>query len=184
MNRLLDAELVEKWIAEQLDACAQIYETKPHERPYCDGRHDQLIKLRDAIQCRLFDAPPPNSGVVGGLLPCPFCGVEPRKHSNGVMVQCPTIPCPMNAGWTFVEHWNQRQPSPGGWLPMEPKFIPGGIYESTTHGTVEYKGVDNYMGDVTLHFYSITHKSDLYCYAKNLSSHFALPQPKAEGENE
>lgn len=62
---------------------------------------------------------------------------------------------------------------------MTPKFIPGAIYESTTHGLVEFKGVDRYMGQATLHFVSLKH-GNCYWLPESLDMHFA-PTPETEG---
>jgi hypothetical protein len=69
------------------------------------GHNNALQLLEIEIRSGRLSTPPAK---VEGVLPCPFCGGEPQRHSNGVTVQCPTIPCPMNAGWTFIEHWNTR----------------------------------------------------------------------------
>lgn len=58
---------------------------------------------------------------------------------------------------------------------MTPKFIPGAIYESTTHGLVEFKGVDRYMGQATLHFVSLKH-GNCYWLPETLDMHFASSQ--------
>jgi hypothetical protein len=56
---------------------------------------------------------------------------------------------------------------------MTPKFIPGAVYESTTHGLVEFKGVDQYMGQSTLHFYSLKYSRNCYWLPDSLDMHFA-----------
>lgn len=63
---------------------------------------------------------------------------------------------------------------------MTPKFVPGAIYESTTHGLVEFKGVDSYMGESTLHFCSLE-DGDCYWTTKSLSMHFAEPMTTSAG---
>jgi len=57
---------------------------------------------------------------------------------------------------------------------VEAEFQIGSIYKSISHGLVEYKGVDNNGGDVTLHFYSLTYNTDCYWYPtdKALAQHF------------
>lgn len=63
---------------------------------------------------------------------------------------------------------------------MTPKFIPGAIYESTTHGLVEFKGVDRYMGQATLHFVSLKH-GNCYWLPETLDMHFAsTPETRPE----
>lgn len=57
---------------------------------------------------------------------------------------------------------------------MQSEFQIGSVYKSITHGLVEYKGVDNNGGDITLHFYSLTYKTDCYWYPTEeaLGQHF------------
>ena len=57
---------------------------------------------------------------------------------------------------------------------MTPLFVPGAIYLSKTHGYVEYKGTDQYMGQTTFRFFSIQWNSNLYCLPEALSTHFDL----------
>jgi hypothetical protein len=58
---------------------------------------------------------------------------------------------------------------------MTPKFIPGAVYESTTHGLIEFKGVDTYMGQRTLHFVSLKY-GNCYWLPDTLDMHFAPTQ--------
>jgi hypothetical protein len=55
---------------------------------------------------------------------------------------------------------------------VTPKFIPGAIYESTKHGLVEFKGVDVYMGQATLHFYALNYDQSFYWLPEQVSSQF------------
>ena len=54
----------------------------------------------------------------------------------------------------------------------EPKFQVGSVYQSRTHGLVEFKGVDNYCGDLSLHFHSVTYGIECYWSAGALHLHF------------
>lgn len=62
---------------------------------------------------------------------------------------------------------------------MTPKFVPGAVYESTTHGLVEFKGVDTYMGQRTLHFVSLKY-GNCYWLPDALDMHFAPAQETRE----
>lgn len=56
-------------------------------------------------------------------------------------------------------------------MPRE-KFRKGSIYESTTHGLVKYIGTDEYFGETTLRFYSITYNKDCYWKPSKVADHF------------
>lgn len=55
------------------------------------------------------------------------------------------------------------------------KLVVGRIYKSATHGDVEYKGTDTYMGETSLHFRSITYNTDCYWLPSTLPYHFRQP---------
>ena len=57
-----------------------------------------------------------------------------------------------------------------------PEFIPGAVYDTTTHGLVEFKGIDRYMGQSTLHFYSLKYGESCYWLPEALNMHFATAQ--------
>ena len=59
---------------------------------------------------------------------------------------------------------------------MTPKFIPGAVYESKTHGLVEFKGIDRYMGQASLRFYSVDHDQTCYWLPSALDNHFGAAQ--------
>jgi hypothetical protein len=59
---------------------------------------------------------------------------------------------------------------------MTPRFIPGAVYESKTHGLVEFKGIDRYMGQASLRFYSVDHDQTCYWLPTALGFHFGTAQ--------
>jgi hypothetical protein len=59
---------------------------------------------------------------------------------------------------------------------MTPRFIPGAVYESKTHGLVEFKGIDRYMGQASLRFYSVDHDQTCYWLPTALDFHFGTTQ--------
>jgi len=65
---------------------------------------------------------------------------------------------------------------------MQPMFTPGAIYNSPTHGIVEFKGMDNYMGQTTFKFRSHTYNTDCYWLPGALHQHLDLTVPNAPGK--
>jgi hypothetical protein len=62
----------------------------------------------------------------------------------------------------------------------QPVLVPGGIYQSTTHGMVEFQRVDSYMGQQTLQFRSITYSnSNAYVLPERLAAFLGLPKEEA-----
>jgi hypothetical protein len=59
---------------------------------------------------------------------------------------------------------------------MTPRFIPGAVYESKTHGLVEFKGIDRYMGQASLRFFSVDHDQTCYWLPSALDLHFGAAQ--------
>ena len=55
---------------------------------------------------------------------------------------------------------------------VAPLFVRGGVYQSTTHGLVEYKGTDICWGNAALHFFSVGGGADLYWLPEELGEHF------------
>jgi hypothetical protein len=56
--------------------------------------------------------------------------------------------------------------------PVTPKLVPGAVYESKTHGHVEFKGVDTYMGQSSLKFFSLKYGETCYWLPEALDQHF------------
>ena len=61
---------------------------------------------------------------------------------------------------------------------MKDKLAKGKIYESTTHGDVEYLGVDEYYGERTYKFRSITYGGVVYWKPEKLGDHLDLTGDK------
>jgi len=55
---------------------------------------------------------------------------------------------------------------------MLPVFEKGSLYQSLTHGMVEYLGTDTYYGQNTLKFKSIQYNTTEYWLPESLSFHF------------
>lgn len=60
---------------------------------------------------------------------------------------------------------------------MEPMFTPGAIYNSKTHGVVEFKGMDHYMGQTTFHFRSHTYNDNCSWLPEALHQHLNIEVP-------
>lgn len=54
---------------------------------------------------------------------------------------------------------------------IEPLFVEGGVYQSKSHGLVTYRGIDSYLGQVTLMFDSKYGRT--YWLPEALHHHFA-----------
>jgi len=51
-------------------------------------------------------------------------------------------------------------------------FEEGKVYQSKTHGMVEYVGLDVYFGQTTYHFRSLTYNTSCYWLPETLDRHF------------
>ncbi|WP_292948929.1 MULTISPECIES: hypothetical protein [unclassified Neptuniibacter] len=58
---------------------------------------------------------------------------------------------------------------------MKREYTKGSAYMSTSHGLVEYKGLDHYMGQTTLMFYSSEYGMQ-YWLPASLKHHFKEEQ--------
>jgi hypothetical protein len=58
----------------------------------------------------------------------------------------------------------------------------GKAYYSTTHGIVDYKGIDVFQGQSTLHFYSWKH-GDLYWLPQTLDQYIPDKQLETRGDS-
>lgn len=54
----------------------------------------------------------------------------------------------------------------------DPSFVIGGIYRSTTHGMVEYLGVDVYLGQTSMMFRPLNDRTVIYLLPWCLHRHF------------
>lgn len=54
------------------------------------------------------------------------------------------------------------------------EFVVGHIYRSTTHGLVEYIGIDVYWGQTSMMFRSLNDRSISYLLPASLHRHFNL----------
>ena len=54
----------------------------------------------------------------------------------------------------------------------EKLFKKGGIYQSKSHGEVQYEGIDLYMSQSTYKFYSLTYSEYCYWLPESLHWHF------------
>ena len=61
-----------------------------------------------------------------------------------------------------------------------PVFQKGQMVQSATHGVVEFKGMDNYMGEVSYHFYSHEYRRDCYWLPRALKAHVPASFKSAE----
>lgn len=57
---------------------------------------------------------------------------------------------------------------------MSTKFKLGRVYQSKTHGEVKFMGRDEYLGVITLHFYSLDYGRDLYWKPEVLDRHLDI----------
>lgn len=59
-----------------------------------------------------------------------------------------------------------------------PLFIIGSVYQSATHGPVQFKGMDTYRGETSYNFWSPSGREDHYWLPEALWRHFPKPKEK------